>query len=1133
MTRAERAAGADQRRVLPRALVPATPPDLMALPFLAFLTPRGRARPFVRRGDAARSRGSWSDAASAYQDALRRAPEWEAIWVQLGHMRKEAGDLAGAERAYGRALKLAPGNADTWINAGHLLKRVGRHADAAAAYGRADVLAPGDPELARERIALSRAGFRGDGPTPALAVEAPQGGSRPLARLGRSLGLGGDKERSRKAVAVGDAARDRGDWSTAAARYAEAVAADPSLAHIWVQLGHMRKEAGDPAGAETAYGRALSLKPYEADTWLNVGLLFKLQQRWAEAADAYARAAELDPELGSSGDELVALARQGVQPTGRTPRVGGYAHAGVAVASAPRRASTRKTPLMGPARSRYNRARTLWREGDAARDRRDWPAAAAAYRRALAVAPERAAIWVQLGHAEKESGDLEAAERAYGEALSREPDNGDTHLNLGHLLKTRGRWPDAYAAYKRAVELEPDRPDWQGELLAASRRVLALEAEQAGPASAGLDDPLLAFLREVTVRGSAARAIASLPPVEFARVADALDSAASQSPSGEPAPSREAPASADAQVLFDVADLLEFFRHSRLPTGIQRVQIETVSAVLRAPLDGARVGVVAFSEHLSAWSELPQPLFLEVCRLALSGGDVMAVDWRIALGRLEVAVHAAGAAAFGHGSTLVSLGASWAQGNYFLALRAAKARWGLRYVPFLHDLIPVFAPGFHVEDLTRDFIGWLQLVLAHADGYLANSRHTLNDLREAARRMEAPFPADRTEVVHLDARIGSEIEDHVIDDEVLRKFGLERGKFVLFVSTIEPRKNHLTAFGAWEQLIRDHGARAPKLVCVGGRGWMNENVIARLRMSAPLREKVQIATGVPDHELATLYKACAFTLYPSSYEGWGLPITESLCYGKVPLISDAPSLREAGAGFAELFELGSERRLAAAADRLYFDEAHRRAAETRIAHEFRPRAWSELGAQIVGAVRGWRSGELRADKPFPLPLGRHHALARNSRVVLGPELSSGEAFRRGDGWNQPEWWGTWTKPAPALLAFSVAPGDAPLRLYLGLRGPLPCDSRFRVTLGGETLAEGRLEPGRVQWICRTLPASTTVAGELVLAVTGDASWPLEGREEPRTASIGVVGLMLCLEDDLLARSAFVEEHLSDQLKLLA
>ena len=966
--------------------------------------------------------------------------------------------------------------------------------------------------------------------------------------------------RSARAFAqAGDRARDARRWSEAAQSYEQALQDAPRWDEIWVQLGHMRKEAGEFEAAERAYAQGLRLAPDHADTWLHLGYMLKRVGREADAARALARSDKLSPGNPAVQDGLADLARRGVRPDGREPQLAGEpASAPIAAPAKPPRPTAAQAPSKGNddplhallratglRRGPHPESLKLSRQGDAARDRRDWPQAADRYQAALKADPARPNIWVQLGHSRKEAGDLKGAETAYFEAMRREPDNGDTHLNLGHVLKLGGRPAEAYAAYKRAVELEPAREDWVRELLAASR---ALNPEGDGAdAPAGSpsvpSDPLLAFLRQVHAGAAPAQTAAALAPAEMARVAEFL-----QPPAVEP--TREAPSSpsaaalaggaAEAQaaaVLFDVTDLMGFFRHSRLPTGIQRVQIETVSAVLREPPSGLRAAVCAFSEGLGGWTAIPSAAFLDVARLALASEDAAAMDWRLAVGRLELAAGAAGVLTFPRGAALVNLGASWEQGNYFLALRAAKARSGVRYIPFLHDLIPVFAPGFHVEDLTRDFIGWLRAVLAHADGFLANSEHTLKDLREAAGRMGAAIDPARTQVIPLDARIGSEMDDHAIDAEVLRKHGLEAGRFVLFVSTIEPRKNHLVAFGAWSQLLRDHGARAPRLVCVGRRGWLNEAVIGRLESDPQLRDSVKVISGASDHALATLYKACAFTLYPSRYEGWGLPITESLCYGKVPLIADTPSLQEAGGGFAEVFEQGSERRLAAAAERLYFDEGHRRERERAIAEGFRPRRWSELGAQIVGAADRWRDAEkgaeVRGAAPFPLELGRYYPLARNRRVVLGPELESAEAFRRGDGWNGPDWWGTWTRPGPALLSFAVSSRGRPVRLYLGLRGPPGDASRFTVAAGGETIAEGRLEADRVQWICRTLPAEATAAGELTLSITGDAAWPLDGREERRTGSVGVVGLMVCEEGDLLARSAFVEEHLTEQLKLLA
>ncbi len=71
---------------------------------------------------------------------------------------------------------------------------------------------------------------------------------------------------------------------------------------------------------------------------------------------------------------------------------------------------------------------------DAARDRRDWSAAARHYRRSLDLDPTRAAIWVQYGHALKESGRRLEAEAAYRQATTLAPDDADAALQLGHVL---------------------------------------------------------------------------------------------------------------------------------------------------------------------------------------------------------------------------------------------------------------------------------------------------------------------------------------------------------------------------------------------------------------------------------------------------------------------------------------------------------------------------------------------------------------------------------------------------------------------------------------------------------------------------------------------------------------------------
>lgn len=95
-----------------------------------------------RAGDAARNGRNWAEAAQHYARYLVLQPEDAALWVQLGHARKEAGDVAAAEQAYRRAQEIAPRDHDIALQLGHALKLQGRLAEAAVAYALSDQLAP-------------------------------------------------------------------------------------------------------------------------------------------------------------------------------------------------------------------------------------------------------------------------------------------------------------------------------------------------------------------------------------------------------------------------------------------------------------------------------------------------------------------------------------------------------------------------------------------------------------------------------------------------------------------------------------------------------------------------------------------------------------------------------------------------------------------------------------------------------------------------------------------------------------------------------------------------------------------------------------------------------------------------------
>lgn len=126
------------------------------------------------------------------------------------------------------------------------------------------------------------------------------------------------------------------------------------------------------------------------------------------------------------------------------------------------------------------RAVSLRREGNRARDARDWQGAKANYAEFLSLWPSNAAIWVQYGHAAKEGGDLTEAESAYRRALSLNGKKSDTHLQLGHALKLQGRLEEAEEAYRHALAIAPQAAEIHlqlGHLLKTAGRWL--EAEEA------------------------------------------------------------------------------------------------------------------------------------------------------------------------------------------------------------------------------------------------------------------------------------------------------------------------------------------------------------------------------------------------------------------------------------------------------------------------------------------------------------------------------------------------------------------------------------------------------------------------------------------------------------------------------
>ena len=263
-----------------------------------------------------------------------------------------------------------------------------------------------------------------------------------------------------------------------------------------------------------------------------------------------------------------------------------------------------------------------------------------------------------------------------------------------------------------------------------------------------------------------------------------------------------------------------------------------------------------------------------------------------------------------------------------------------RLAAVLHDFGPVTEAQYFPHSYRAAFRDWMESLLPHADLLIAYSQHTQHELQTlcpalAKDRRRVVIPLAHEFLQGGDSKLRREVAD------------LCAGRYALYVGRIEPRKNILALVRVWARLARELGSQLPDLVLAGRMNFPGNEFSETLDSIGPAASKIRLLKDLTTAELARLYSNCRFTVYPSFYEGWGLPVGEAASFGKVTAASRAASIPEVLGDLAVYFDPGDEDDMATVLHRLVTDNAYLTGLETRLRKEFRPRRWSDFARQVI------------------------------------------------------------------------------------------------------------------------------------------------------------------------------------------
>jgi glycosyltransferase involved in cell wall biosynthesis len=247
---------------------------------------------------------------------------------------------------------------------------------------------------------------------------------------------------------------------------------------------------------------------------------------------------------------------------------------------------------------------------------------------------------------------------------------------------------------------------------------------------------------------------------------------------------------------------------------------------------------------------------------------------------------------FGQGDKLFVLWGEWNSESYINKLVEVVQNYKVKLYQFAHDMLPLVTPQYSSHS-TEGLRKYATAVYPICYRIIAISQHTKKDIIDWMGQHKLKSPPINV------IRLGDNFNAAVPRRPQNNFFSHER-QYVLTVGTIESRKNHALLYYVYK-LAKARNITLPPLVVVGRRGWLTENIYDLMTTDPDTKDQFIFLHNADDNELAWLYDHSLFTVYPSHYEGWGLPIAESIARSVPCIASNTSSMSEIAGDIVNYF----------------------------------------------------------------------------------------------------------------------------------------------------------------------------------------------------------------------------------------